>query len=92
MFLWYVTASDKEAESEDEATKSEPPMSKVAKVTRPQGRLLHLSLLFITPLAVLCCIVFECFLSLCSVLLGINVERRRSLSILTLPKILKEYL
>ncbi|KAJ4877256.1 D111/G-patch domain-containing protein [Raphanus sativus] len=31
-------ASDKEAESEDEATKSEPPMSKVAKVTRPQGR------------------------------------------------------
>ncbi|XP_022566044.1 G-patch domain-containing protein 1-like isoform X3 [Brassica napus] len=29
---------DKEAESEDEAVKSEPAVSKVAKVTRPQGR------------------------------------------------------
>ena len=44
MFLWYVTASDKEAESEDEAVKSEPAVSKVSKVTRPQGRLLHLFL------------------------------------------------
>ncbi|KAH0909565.1 hypothetical protein HID58_032886 [Brassica napus] len=39
LFLWYVTASDKEAESEDEAAKSEPAVSNVAKVTRPQGRL-----------------------------------------------------
>ncbi|KAG2302770.1 hypothetical protein Bca4012_061100 [Brassica carinata] len=31
-------ASDKESESEDEAAKSEPVKSKVAKVTRPQGR------------------------------------------------------
>ncbi|KAJ0265605.1 G-patch domain-containing protein 1 [Hirschfeldia incana] len=31
-------ASDKDAESEDEACKSEPVMPKVAKVTRPQGR------------------------------------------------------
>ncbi|CDY38209.1 BnaA09g11800D [Brassica napus] len=31
-------ASDKEAESEDEAAKSEPAVSNVAKVTRPQGR------------------------------------------------------
>ncbi|CAG7861158.1 unnamed protein product [Brassica rapa] len=32
-------ASDKETESEDEAAESEPAVSKVAKVTRPQGRL-----------------------------------------------------
>ena len=44
MFLWYVTASDKETESEDEAAESEPAVSKVAKVTRPQGRLFHLFL------------------------------------------------
>ncbi|XP_009112791.1 PIN2/TERF1-interacting telomerase inhibitor 1 isoform X2 [Brassica rapa] len=31
-------ASDKETESEDEAAESEPAVSKVAKVTRPQGR------------------------------------------------------
>lgn len=39
--MWHVTASEKEAESDDEAGKSEPVKPNVAKVTRPQGRLLH---------------------------------------------------
>ncbi|KAF3563891.1 hypothetical protein DY000_02012334 [Brassica cretica] len=37
--MWHVTASEKEAESEDEAGKSDEPVKfNVAKVTRPQGR------------------------------------------------------
>lgn len=43
--MWHVTASEKEAESEDEGGKSDEPVkSNVAKVTRPQGRLLDIFL------------------------------------------------
>ena len=63
----HVTGSEKEAESEDEGGKSDEPVkSNVAKVTRPQGRLLNIFLFLYIPfsnslwhcvLSVLCLVV-----------------------------------